>query len=606
MNNRYIVAVALACLALLLPNLAAAQTRVRLSVRHLETEAFPIIAGYLDARDAAGAPIPDLQSDELQVLEDGSPLPLSGLRTIEPGLRVILVLNPSEAFSINDATGTSRYDYVKQNLLDWAESLPADSSNLLTLISPQGALVEDGNPNQWIGALESVAADFGGFQVTNQALLQALALAAQPPPQPGMNTVIWWVTGSPGTGVLAALPEWQAGLVERGVPLFVWQIDTKAAFNSEATLLLQGLVQASGGQWFGYSSGEPFPDPAGYFSPFRSVHFFQYTSQAHTGGTHQIQVQLQREGETVLSPAVSFDLDIRPPNPVLVSPPAQIQRGPSPADPQQLSPFSQLIELLVEFPDNFPRDVVRTTLYVNGERVAENTGAPFTRFAWDLRDYTVSQQVALRVEAEDAFGLVGSSVDYSVQVLIENPLTWYQAFLTQGGPALALAGVLLAAATLFLVMVLSGRLRPGQARTRQRARRLRPAATDPLRDSPLQEDQGVAWLEAASAATAAEAPAYLQRLAMQEANAAVRIVPLPGQEFLIGSDKANSIVLDDPSVDAQHARLVRLEDGTYHVSDLHSQAGTWVNYAPVSAEGGLLRDGDLLHIGRVAFRFLLK
>jgi len=42
------------------------------------------------------------------------------------------------------------------------------------------------------------------------------------------------------------------------------------------------------------------------------------------------------------------------------------------------------------------------------------------------------------------------------------------------------------------------------------------------------------------------------------------------------------------------------------VADLGSEAGTWVNYAPVSAEGSQLRHGDLLHIGRVAFRFLLN
>ncbi|MEX2161173.1 MAG: FHA domain-containing protein [Anaerolineales bacterium] len=604
MKNIRIVAVALACLALFLPRQVAAQTGVTLTLRHLEAEAFPIIAGYLDARDAAGVPIRDLQLEELQMLEDGTPQPLTGLRTVRPGLRIIVVLNPAEAFAIRDVAARTRYDYVSEQMLAWAEGLPSGSSNLMTLITPEGVLVEGGNANQWLGALQAVPTDFGGAQMSNLALLQALQLASQPPAEPGMNTVIWWVTGSPNAEILVPLPEWQTQLTAAGIPLFVWQLDARSGFTSEPTLLLQGMVQASGGQWFGYSSGDPFPDPEDYFSPFRSVYFFQYTSQLHTGGAHQVQAQLEREGVAILSSPASFELDIRPPNPVLVSPPAEILRGPAENDPQQLSPFSQVIEILVEFPDDLIREVARTTLFVNGLPVAENSNAPFTRFAWDLRDYTASQQVALRVEAEDVYGLVGSSVEIPVMILVENPLTWYQSFLRQGGPALAISAVVLAAAAFFLVMVLSGRLRPPGRRSR-RARRERSLISDPLSDSPLSGEQSQALLEAVTTQQIERAPAYLQRLAMQEAAIAARLLPLPGQELLIGSDAAGAIVLEDPSVEAQHARLTRLEDGSYHVADLRTQAGTWINYAPVSAEGSPLRHGDLLHIGRVAFRFLL-
>jgi predicted component of type VI protein secretion system len=66
-------------------------------------------------------------------------------------------------------------------------------------------------------------------------------------------------------------------------------------------------------------------------------------------------------------------------------------------------------------------------------------------------------------------------------------------------------------------------------------------------------------------------------------------------------------VLDDPSVEALHARLRHDEEGVYVLSDAGSIAGTWVNYAPISTGGIRLEHGDLLHIGRVVFRFeLLK
>jgi len=237
-------------------------------------------------------------------------------------------------------------------------------------------------------------------------------------------------------------------------------VDAPTTFESPSAIALRTLAESSGGQWFGFSGGQPFPSPEDYFSPFRTAFFFQYSSQLHSGGTHQVQLQMMNEGAAVTSQALSFELDIRPPNPILVSPPSQIRRSPSEEDPQLLAPFSQPIEILVEFPDDFDRDLVRTALFVNDEQVAENRASPFTRFTWDLTGYTVSQQLNLRVEAEDELGLEGSSIDFPVQILVENPLPWYEALLARSGPLLAIFGVLFAAAALFLVLVLSGRLKP--------------------------------------------------------------------------------------------------------------------------------------------------
>jgi predicted component of type VI protein secretion system len=93
---------------------------------------------------------------------------------------------------------------------------------------------------------------------------------------------------------------------------------------------------------------------------------------------------------------------------------------------------------------------------------------------------------------------------------------------------------------------------------------------------------------------------------MQDPSQAAVALPLYGEVFLIGSQRGCEVRLQEESVAAEHARLTRREDGSYHVADLGSEAGTWVNYAPVSAEGSQLRDGDLVHIGRVPFRFLLN
>jgi pSer/pThr/pTyr-binding forkhead associated (FHA) protein len=81
-------------------------------------------------------------------------------------------------------------------------------------------------------------------------------------------------------------------------------------------------------------------------------------------------------------------------------------------------------------------------------------------------------------------------------------------------------------------------------------------------------------------------------------------ISISAGEVTLGSDPNQSIlVFDDLSVEGLHARLTRLEEGVFKISDEGSVAGTWVNYTPVSGEGVVLVHGDLIHIGRISFRF---
>jgi hypothetical protein len=65
-------------------------------------------------------------------------------------------------------------------------------------------------------------------------------------------------------------------------------------------------------------------------------------------------------------------------------------------------------------------------------------------------------------------------------------------------------------------------------------------------------------------------------------------------------------IIDDPSIEGLHAHLKRQPDGTFRLFDAGSVSGTWVNYTPVSQEGVCLEHGDLIHFGRVSFRFQIR
>ncbi|MCW5877342.1 MAG: FHA domain-containing protein [Anaerolineales bacterium] len=604
--KRTLLALAMVLAALWHSHPAAAQTGATLHLSQLETEAFPTILGYFSARDAAGQPIPGLTVEDFQVLENGLPRPLSQLREVQPGLRIVVALSPTDAFTIRDAQARTRFDYVREAMLTWAGGVPPNDS-IMGLVTSAGPLVTDVPLPQWSAALTdwlpapTPAADL-------QPLELALQIAAQPAPRPGGGSAVWWVTSSPSLADMSVLVGWQPQLVEQGIPLFIWQIGSVSSFSSETSLQLAAMAQATGGQWFGFSGGEVFPAPEDYFRGFRSAYFFQYDSTLHSSGAHEVQLRMDSQAGQATSAAHIFNLEIDPPNPILVSPPVRIERRPSEADPQQLSPFSQPLEIIVEFPDNIERGLQRTTLFVDGVQVAENRSAPFTRFVWDLSGYTSSQPVTLRVEAQDTLGLIGSSVEIPVQIGVSIPPSRLQTLLDRGGTWLMAGGVVLAAGAVLLVLVLSGRLRPRQPGARRRSRRVTPlpaAGPDPLSDTPLLDAIVPLPFEGGEAADN-RPPAWLQRLNVQEADQPAEVFPIFGNETFVGRDAQNNLVLQDESISGRHTQISRQPDGIYSVADLGSQAGTWINYAPISPEGSQLQDGDLLHIGRVAFRFLIN
>lgn len=603
--KRIILIIALVVGVLAVPGAAKAQAGAMLTLRHLQSDQFPLITGFLVARDASGAQLTNLEAADLTVLEDGQSIPMDQIRLSNTGLNLYVVVDPSQAFAIRNAEGLRRYDLVREQLSEWAQSLEEGGDLLLSLVTPQGLLSQQAMATEWRAA-------FAGFEpavdvISNdlQDFTLALTLASQPAPQPGMGTAIFLISAVPPLEELTTLGEWQSTLVEQGVSLFLWLVDAPSRLESEEAQAMQALAAATGGQSFTFSQEEIFPDLQAYFDPLSQAYFFQYESQANASGEHSVQLQWQIEAGVVLSQEAAFSMEILPPNPIFVSPPSRIERLPHEDDPQLLAPFSQPLEILIEFPDNFERQVTRSTLLVNGQAVAENTAAPFNNFIWDLRPYELSQELLLQVEVEDELGLLGRSVEHSIEIVAQAPASFFQSLLARGAPALAFSVVLIAAGAVFLVLVLSGRIQPPALKTTQL-----PDEDDlegPLASSPLPPTNATALdPEQAVAMPAPRALAYLQGLDEDGKVDVRQVLPVTAEAISIGSQaEVNQIVLGEESVDAQHASLTRLDTGVFVLADLGSEAGTWLNYAPVSTEGSRVEEGDLVHIGRVAFRFSL-
>jgi hypothetical protein len=82
------------------------------------------------------------------------------------------------------------------------------------------------------------------------------------------------------------------------------------------------------------------------------------------------------------------------------------------------------------------------------------------------------------------------------------------------------------------------------------------------------------------------------------------VIELNSDTITLGRDGTQAqAVLAEGSVSPRHARIVA-ENGSFRVFDEGSTAGTWVNYALISAESGqLLEPDDLINLGRVQLRF---
>ena len=79
------------------------------------------------------------------------------------------------------------------------------------------------------------------------------------------------------------------------------------------------------------------------------------------------------------------------------------------------------------------------------------------------------------------------------------------------------------------------------------------------------------------------------------------IYPLMDDEYTIGRESSNTIVIKDASISAKHAVVTRTAEG-WTILDLASRNGTFVNGEPVK-DRRLLADNDIVRLGKVILTF---
>ncbi|HET7012026.1 MAG TPA: FHA domain-containing protein [Anaerolineales bacterium] len=567
---------------------AGAQATALVSATVPSAEDFPQIRFFVSVDDAQGVRVPALPPTVFQVLEDGSAVSEIEVRETDVGVRIVYAVHTVAPMRRRDPLGRTRFDTVRQALSQaWQQATAGGAIDDLSLVTPDGVaaahLTDHESLAETLLALEPEFGPAAGYGL----LIGALDVASSPPPAPGMESHLVFLTTLVDMPVDQDLADAVAAAEDMGIVLHAVLLGTpEQSLVLEAVRLREAAI-ATGGTFTVFDPERGLDGLVDFLSSRRTRYEFEYSSPAQSSGQHTVEVLLEADELVGQSEPQTFDVRVQPPQAAFVSPPTRIVRQTDDANVPlpDIPPVSQTLPLLVTFPDGHPRPLTEIRLLVDGETVESRTQPPFDQLTWDLSTLLESGRHRVQAEVIDRQGLQSATEAVMIEVqVIPGPQGWEAlrpAALPMGASivlALAVVGLVNAWVTLGRETTLAGEgplgLRPLQrARLGARPRDLPPEALlVPMRDDGT-EGTPFAW---------------------------------DGADLLIGTDPSLcGLLLDDASVSPLHARLVRRAGGSSVLRDQNSVAGTWVNGESVDDQGRALTHNDVIHFGRSAYRFRL-
>jgi hypothetical protein len=211
---------------------------------------------------------------------------------------------------------------------------------------------------------------------------------------------------------------------------------------------------------------------------------------------------------------------------------------------------------------------------------------------------------------EDSLGITKTSLGIPLTLTIVQPPTGILAFFGRNGSLLTIGVITVAGLFLAAILLVGGRrsIQKFAARREEKAASHDPL-TQPIPVAKVDEKKKSAtpfkgWTQRPKRVKAA---AYLTRLNGNGDSQAGTPIPLTGEDVVFGADPVKvAFVLDDPSISPRHAKLSQDEQGRFLISDQSSVAGTWVNFEKIDTAGKILAHGDLIHLGKLRYKFTVK
>jgi len=547
----------------------SAQESLNVQVTSIRTESFPEIWIYVSVTRPDGERVTELTAADFNILEGENEITPSSVREERLGTRQIYLINTSLASGLRDASGRTRLDYAVDALQEWwqlpdAARLGQDDLSLYTAEAELG--VHETSAAVLASRLETFTPEFQLETAPYQRIQQVLRAARDPLPREGMTTSLIFVTPFVRGPELEDLEDAITAARELNVAVYTVLLADPDELDNPLTAEMSRLSEETGGELFLFNRDEGLSILA---RRIISALLAQSSDAAGNSNPLSFSVNLQ-------PPVITFE---RIPDDI-------VRRTEDQTQPlEEVPPTSSNIRISISFPDNLPRELKSTSLWVNAEQVEINTSPPFDQFEFDISQYTTDAVLTLTARVEDTLGLTAETEEVPVSVTFDLPpsgLAALQPVLSR--IFLTAASIFLVAAALTAVVIVIRRsiIRPDQP---DRSNRINRQPASGLHTAGQSEDENP--------------EAFLISLDSDVLN-----VCLTGVDHVIGKDPSlATILLPDPSVEALHARLIRHADGRYLIKDIGSAAGTWVNYHEIPESGMILHHGDLINFGRNAFRF---
>ena len=563
----------------------AVQLQPSLSVSEPNTQAFPTISLRIGVSDEAGRRIPGLRAENFRILEDDRPVDDLVVEEVLVGTRQVYVINTAPGLGVRDSHGRTRFDYAKGELLDyWRDP---DNSLIgvddLSLLTADGLLIQHSSSAAELAAvLDQMEPTFEGSISGFDLLLLALDFSDDPLEAEALPSSLVFMTPLIETPRDLPLANAISRASDSATAIYPVLFSSPEGLDLPEVETLKELAASTGGQFLAFDPDGGIEAIADRILNQRYQYEVTFSSRADTSGIHLLQIQVSNAEFESSSSLVRYEINVQAPEVAFIQPPNEIIRQTD--DPEieleAISPTSFDLQILTTFPDGHVRSIRRSSLLVDEEVVDLRREAPFDRFEWDLTEYRQSGPHILRVLVEDSLGLQAETIKHPVQLVISRPEQGFSAL----RPALDSVVAVLAVIVAGMVLVI------GLTTLVRRAALPEPAAG--VRLNPIKRPR----LRSA-------APPEALLIPLRPAGDPI---PLTGVDVVLGRDASlAAIVLDDPSVERMHARLIRQADGDYLLRDQGSVAGSWINYELVPKSGRRLQHGDHIQLGRVEFRFQL-
>ena len=529
----------------------------------------------------------DLPTDpaNVEIIEDGQSITPSLLEEQYQGMHFAVAINPDSSLSIRG--GDSKpYNLAIIDALKTIGPEPENARNnrYSFFSNPEISLVETEDYTAWAALFN----DFVTIPQDISASLSSLELAVSALEHSSLtlDTVLVYVTPYLDYRVL---PEFYA-LIEQagqlGVKTQVWMIMSPRVLTSSYVTDLQTALQNIGGTFTPLTGTEIVPDPRTYMEGKGRTFTAYYQSQVRTSGEYELQVRANFDQSPTLqsSPAI-LTLDVRPTRLSFINPIDTLEILYN--NDKSFQPALLPLEVLIEFPDGYPRSILNSTLFVNGERVTTNSQPPYGSFVLDLAGYVEETELELEVRLQDEFGLQGRTPVQTIALDVlrpENGLdrSWFTSPWLWFG-LLALAGTIA-----FLVF----------RKPLPKRKTAEEGAKGDLKPEKVADKAPL------STPLPVKIFGNLTRLDPDQTPSAEKPHLLTKEVTLIGRDPMlANLIVENPSIEPLHAEIHFFPDGRIRLTDFNSTSGTYVNFKPVGAHGTSLQHADLVHLGTLFFRF---